>query len=172
MNERTTIVAAITADLDQVLQQLDILLGDEVNSTSTSSTGTPATAGNQNRPSENTVPAPRSPQGDTKAARKNSSSKAKPFDAKQLKRDFQGMSAVEAIMQVMVRSSERSFSADTLIQLLYEDIAESELRSARKSVAAVLFQGARVSRFEKVQDNPAQYKLGQAAAGSAGGTLG
>ena len=170
MRERDTIVALVTTEIDQVIELLNTLLGTGTALTAPHSveSASVATAPAQRPPGrpKATATVLTSPTGKatTSAQPKPSSSakqgKRKAFDPKQLKGDFKGMAGSDAISQVMRHAQEQAFTTDELIEELYETVAESDRGRARKSIAASLMHGMRAGKFDRVQDNPARYKLG------------
>jgi hypothetical protein len=166
LRDRDAIIASITADLDRLIQQLDGLLGE---ATLASSPSTPVAI--QSEVPETVeevtplpeVASPRS-QRQAKPKAKAKARRVQSFDAKQFKRSFQGMTASDAIVQVMAQVPDQPLEPNALIEALYEPFAESDWGRARKSVSAVLLHGIRSGKFEKVQENPAQYQLKDPAA--------
>ncbi len=99
---------------------------------------------------------------DTQQKRKRRKSKS--FDAEDLKSEFKGLSAIDAMIQVLAKAGGQAFSTDEMIQQVYGEFEESEMPRARKSVAGVLARGARFNTFDKVQEKPARYKLSDSVA--------
>lgn len=165
VKERETIVASVTAELDRLIHQLDILLGQESvevaspkSSTRKASSTTKAEAlaiAEEEAP----APEPTNKRMKPKAKAQVKARKGKSFDAKQIKRSFKGMTTNEAIVQIMEQAPGKKFETDELIEALYEPFDVSEMGRARKSVSAVLLHGLRAGKFEKVEENPARYQL-------------
>ncbi len=173
MRERDTIVALVTTEIDQVIESLNTLLGTGVALTSSHSVDlTSATPASAKRPPGKPKAAATvftSPDSDATLAQPKPSSSAKrgkrkDFDPKQLKGNFKGMTGSDAISQVMRQAQEQAFTTDELIEELYETVGESDRGRARKSIAASLMHGTRAGKFDRVQDNPARYKLGASMA--------
>lgn len=159
VNDREAIVASVTAEVDRLIQHLDVLLGsaDATTSTPTNSKKTTSKAASK-APSEVVSEAPKQKTERAKPKAKRSKT-TKAFDAKKLKSTFKKMSPSDAVAQILSQSPDQSFETDQLIASLYEPFDEAEMGRARKSVSAVLLHGLRAGKFEKVQENPAQYKF-------------
>ncbi|MBW4540610.1 MAG: hypothetical protein KME43_15890 [Myxacorys chilensis ATA2-1-KO14] len=192
VHERETIIESVTAEINRLIQHIDALLGSEgtaeVNGTvdtavptadaavptadaavpakgtrkgkaksTTSGAGSPAKS-QESAPSSDEVAAP--DDGQQKRKRR----KSKSFDAEDLNSEFKGLTAIDAMIQVMREAGEQAFSTDEMIQQVYGEFEESEMPRARKSVAGVLARGARFNTFDKVQEKPARYKLSDSVA--------
>jgi hypothetical protein len=192
LSDRQTITALVTAEVDQAIEFLTALIGNKPAPATTTATAkaskphsTPSPPAVQaeaeltpkRRSETKATPRPSEPQivesdADLTQAKKQSQPRGKLrqsplFDATQLKRQFKGMSASHAIAQILREDSAQVYGIDDLIAALYEEFDQAEIPRARKSVAMVLMHGVRSGKFEKVQDAPAQYRLGEAAAVSA-----
>jgi hypothetical protein len=169
VHDREAILASVTAELDRMIQQLDRLLGNEAPdadaSTQLNDSAAPVAKLDVFEISANEakVLEPDTDQTTPKAKRHD----IKAFDAKQLKPDFKDMSASDAVVQILRQSPDQTFETDELIEALYEPFDQSDMGRARKSMSAVLMHGSRAGKFEKVQDQPARYKLKESAATAA-----
>jgi hypothetical protein len=166
MTDRAAIEALAIEAFDQTLQDLNALIG-----TDTTIEPKPAKRGANidqtteqakgHKATKSEPPAPARSQ--SKPPRQQS----QPFDPKQLQGDFKGMTTSAAITQIMQQDMTQTYAATDLIETLYGKLGASERLSATKSVSAVLMQGARSSKFEKVENNPSRYNLRQSTAVSA-----
>ena len=187
LNDLQTITALVTAEVDQAISYLDALLSNKpiANTTANAAASKPHSAPSppavqvkaeltpKRRPETKAAPKPAEPQivesnADLTQEKKRSQPRGKlrqvpPFDPAQLKRQFKGMSASAAIAQILREDSAQSYGIDDLIAALYGEFDQAEIPRARKSVAMVLMHGARVGKFEKVQDTPSRYRLGEVA---------
>ncbi len=161
-NDRETIIQTAvqqaTAAIDFALQQLNSLLGDE-----------PMSNGHANYlPESEAVVQPKAStdQAVTKSKGKRGQQKAKPFDGKVLRPEFEGLSPIDAMVQVIQQSPEQAFDAETVIDAVYDDFDEAELPKAKRSVKITLVLGVKKGLLEKVQDHPPMFK---ALAGAAQG---
>lgn len=130
-----TTIAQTEAELDRVLQQIDLLLGD-------------------------TAPVEQHPQKQRSSASVSSepdSSDLPPFDASVLKYQFKQIKPMQAILQVL-SNEKQPLSIDDLIALLYEPFNSSDISKARKSVAITTKHAERRGLVQKVQDHPARFQ--------------
>ncbi|MGV0028184.1 hypothetical protein [Phormidesmis priestleyi] len=100
-----------------------------------------------------------------KPAPKTSESKPKltseknPFDAPNLKREFQDLTPAKAMEQVMVASPDQTFTTDEMIDVLFGSLEDTVLPRTRQSVALMFSHGMRRQDYIKAQEDPTQYKL-------------
>ena len=152
-NDRETIIQTAveqaTAAIDLALQHLNSLLGDESMSNS---------HGNY-LPSEAVMqPEASTSQLVTQPKGKRGQQKAKPFDGKVLKPEFEGLAPIDAMVQVIQQSPGQSFDAETVIRAVYDEFDEAELLKAKRSVKITLVLGVKKGLLEKVQDHPPLFK--------------
>ncbi|GAP99701.1 hypothetical protein [Leptolyngbya sp. NIES-2104] len=162
------IESSVSAEVDRTLQTLNALLDEspEVEVV----------------PADDIVEAVTERLDDTKPelsrSRKTGTKKAKPeakapsttstgFDAKQLKRKFNGAGLSDAIVQVLQQDPTQEYETDALIAALYNQFDQAEMPKARKTLGATLMHQRRAGLVEKIGDKSPRYKLGQAAAVSA-----
>lgn len=151
-NDRETIIQTAveqaTAAIDLALQHLNSLLGDE--SISNSHDQLPdLEAEVQSEVSTGLV---------TKSKGKQGQQKAKPFDGKVVKPEFEGLSPIDAMVQVIQQSPGQSFDAEAVIHAVYGEFDEAELPKAKRSVKITLVLGVKKGLLEKVQDHPPLFK--------------
>ena len=153
-NDRATIIEAAvqqaTKAIDLALQQLNSLLGDESTSNGHESYLPELEAVVQSKAS--------SDQSVTKSKGKRGQQKTKPFDGKVLKPEFDGLSPIDAMVQVIQQSPEQSFDAEAVIRAVYDEFDEAELPKAKRSVKITLVLGVKKGLLEKVQDHPPLFK--------------
>lgn len=201
MTERQAIidaaVAQATAEVDQMLQNLNQLLGygeaaPAVNGTAkaVSSLKAKQTRKAAQPSTEEETPAPKkaaatkkaastsrkaaakvktaesAPQPKAKAPGKKAANKAYGSESKpaapskplELKKEFKSVTPTQAVQQIMERA-DSPLTTDDVIQSLYQSVKESDLATARKSVALILGRGAYQGIYEKVQENPSRFQL-------------
>ncbi len=152
-NDRETIIQSAveqaTAAIDLALQHLNSLLGDESMSNSHGNS-LPSKAVMQSETSTSQLV--------TKSKGKQGQQKAKPFDGKVLKPEFEGLAPIDAMVQVIQQSPEQPFDAETVIRAVYDEFDEAELLKAKRSVKITLVLGVKKGLLEKVQDHPPLFK--------------
>ncbi|MBW4422404.1 MAG: hypothetical protein KME13_24870 [Myxacorys californica WJT36-NPBG1] len=186
MHERETIIESVTAEINRLIQHIDALLGSEgmAEGNGTVDAAVPTV--------DAAVPAKGTRKGKAKSAasgavssaklqesapsdldevtapddgqQKRKRRKSKSFDAEDLKSEFKGLTAIDAMIQVMKKAGDQTFSTDEMIEQVYGEFDEAEMPRARKSVAGVLARGARFNTFDKVEEKPARYKLSDSVA--------
>lgn len=192
MHERETIIESVTAEINRLIQHIDALLGSEGKAEGNGSVeaAVPAieaavaaveaavpTKGTRKGKTKSTTsgavssakvqestPSPDEVAAPDDAQQKRKRRKSKSFDAEDLKPEFKGLSAIDAMIQVLAKAGGQALSTDEMIQQVYGEFEESEMPRARKSVAGVLARGARFNTFDKVQEKPARYKLSDSVA--------
>ncbi|MCY7321993.1 MAG: hypothetical protein LH660_09410 [Phormidesmis sp. CAN_BIN36] len=153
-NDRETIIQTAveqaTAAIDLALQHLNSLLGDESISNSHENQLPDLEAEMQSEVSTS--------QSVTKSKGKRGQQKAKPFDGKVLRPEFEELSPIDAMVQVIQQSPGRSFDAEAVIRAVYDEFDEAELPKAKRSVKITLVLGVKKGLLEKVQDHPPLFK--------------
>ena len=143
-----TAVQQATAAIDLALQNLNSLLGDESMSNG-HGTYLPEAVVHSKASTQQSV---------TKSKGKRGQSKVKLFDGKVLKPEFEGLAPIDAMVQVIQQSPEQSFDAEAVIRAVYDEVDESELPKAKRSVKITLVLGVKKGLLEKVQDHPPMFK--------------
>jgi ElaB/YqjD/DUF883 family membrane-anchored ribosome-binding protein len=182
-------VAQATADVDQLLQQLNQLLGDDMTASaeengtaktsirsnlkqsksSTRTTNKESAATIQDVTTEESTAhaakeeemlAPPSAKAKAKSARKASSSESKPSASAQLSLKQEFQSVTPTeAVNQIMKRASKPMTTDEVIPLLYQSVKEADLSTARKSVALILGRGTHQGIYEKVQENPSGYQL-------------
>lgn len=162
-NERDAIiqeaVARATAEVSRALEHVNALLQGgaapaESNGSSTASELEPEIEEEEAAPVER-----KSSKSTSKKGTKASKKRGRSFDAQALKPEFEQLSPVEAMRQVMLEAPDHAYLTDEVIERIYDEFNESDLPRARKSVAGTLARGVRQGLFEKISNNPTRFKV-------------
>lgn len=185
MHERETIIESVTAEINRLIQHIDALLGSEGTAEGngtvdaavpTVDVAVPAKGTRKGRPKSTTSGAVSAKSQESAPSdsdevtapddgqHKRKRRKSKSFDAEDLNSEFKGLTAIDAMIQVMKKAGDQTFSTDEMIEQVYGEFDEAEMPRARKSVAGVLARGARFNTFDKVEEKPARYKLSDSVA--------
>ncbi len=84
-----------------------------------------------------------------------------PIDLPELKPEFAGLTATQAIAQVLKKVPQKSFDVDQMIEEIYGTVDPSAAARTRQRVGVMFGHGARRNEFERIQENPPLYKIGR-----------
>jgi hypothetical protein len=96
----------------------------------------------------------------TKTKAKTKAPKAA-IDMPSLKAEFAGLTATQAIAQVLKKVPQKSFDVDQMILEIYGNVDPVAAARTRQRVGVMFGHGSRRNEFEKVQENPPLYKIGR-----------
>jgi hypothetical protein len=96
----------------------------------------------------------------TKTKAKTKAPKAA-IDLPSLKAEFAGLTATQAIAQVLKKAPQKSFDVDQMIQEIYGTVSSSAAARTRQRVGVMFGHGARRNEFERTQESPPLYKIGR-----------
>jgi hypothetical protein len=102
-----------------------------------------------------TVP-PKAPNTKTSTAKTKEPSSGKSFP---MLLEYQGMTKIDAIAQVLTQQSDRVVHQDTIIQLLYGDLSPEELNLESRRMRASLFRGVDTGLWQRAPKQPSSYIL-------------
>lgn len=187
-SERDSIIQSAvdqaTANIDQTLQQINHLLGNDTPAATTVSSKKAASS----KKATASVPAkkaqPTNQETDEPAATKRKATaskgasepqkvgkKAKPAAAGSkaaakvtdsspllLKKEFKSSTPTEAVRQILEKA-DKPMSTDEVIQSLYQSVKEPDRAAARRTIGLVLGRGTHQNLYEKLEENPPRYRL-------------
>jgi hypothetical protein len=136
-----------TAHYRELLTHLNTLLLDQLPQTNGS---TPITT---LKPS--TAP-PKAPNTKTSTAKTKTPRSGKSFS---MLPEYQGMTKIDAIAQVLTQQSDRVVHQDTIIQFLYGDLSPEELYLESRRMRASLFRGVDQGLWQRAPEQPSSYIL-------------
>ena len=190
MEERGSIiqaaVAQATAEVDQMLQHLNQLLGYGTDASAEDKS--PIAVGNPkseqrskraSRPASKTgatiqkaskkeeaasasqqQPLESVPKAEAKSTSKATAAASQSTSTKTLtlKPEFQSVTPSEAVRQIL-QQADQPMATEDVIPALYQSVEASDLSTARKSVALILGRGTHQGIYEKVEENPSRYQF-------------
>lgn len=187
-NQRDSIIQSAvdqaTAEIDQTLQQINHLLGNDTTAATTVSnkkaasskkttasvpakkaqptnkeTAEPATTKRKATISKE-ASAPQKVGKKAKPAATGAKVAAKATESSPLllKKDFKSSTPTEAVRQILEKA-DKPMSTDEVIQSIYQSVKEPDRAAARRSVGLILGRGTHQNLYEKLEENPPRYQL-------------